>query len=253
MKEQTRPFFLEVCVDSVESAIAAQAGGAARVELCDNLVEGGTTPSAGTIELARKHLDIALNVIIRPRGGDFCYSEMEFEIMKRDIEIARELGADGAVIGILNPNGTVDLKRTQRLVDLARPLSVTFHKAFDMTRDPFEALETLIGIGVDRILTSGQEASVIEGMDVVRALMKRAGRRIIIMPGGEITARNIQTILKLTGARELHAVATMEAPSAMRFRNPRVFMGGTFRPPEYNRNVTDAGGVRRLIRAGKLK
>lgn len=253
MKKQTRPFLLEVCVDSVESAIAAQAGGAARVELCDNLVEGGTTPSAGTIELARKLLDIALNVIIRPRGGDFCYSPIEFEIMKRDIEIAKELGADGVVIGILKPNGIVDQKRTQTLVDLARPMSVTFHKAFDMTRDPFAALEALIEIGVNRVLTSGQEESVIEGLEVVRELVKRAGKRIIIMPGGNITARNVQTVLKATAAREIHAVATVETPSAMRFRNPRVYMGGTFRPPEYNRNVTDATGVENLVRAGKVR
>lgn len=251
MKKRTRPFLLEICVDSVESAIAAQAGGAARVELCDNLVEGGTTPSAGTIEIARKQLDIALNVIIRPRGGDFCYSPIEFEIMKRDVEIAKELGADGVVIGILKPNGVIDRKRTQMLVDLAQPMSVTFHKAFDMTRDPFEALETLIEIGVNRILTSGQEASVIEGLGVVRELVNRAGKRTIIMPGGNITARNVQTILKATGARELHAVATMETPSAMRFRNPRVYMGGTFRSPEYNREVTDAMSVRRLRRAGQ--
>jgi copper homeostasis protein len=251
MKKQPVPFLLEVCVDSVESAIAAQNGGAARVELCDNLLEGGTTPSHGTIELARQHLTIALNVIIRPRGGDFCYSPIEFEIMQRDIEITKTIGVDGVVIGILKPNGTIDKARTKQLVDLARPMSVTFHKAFDMTRDPYVALETLIELGVDRVLTSGQEASVIEGMDVVRALVKQANNRIIIMPGGKVRARNVQTIIKSTGAREFHAVATVETGSPMQYRNPRVFMGGTFRPPEYDRSVTHPVAVRQLVRAGK--
>lgn len=237
-----------MCVDSVESAVAAQAGGAARVELCDNLVEGGTTPSAGTIELARRELTIALNVIIRPRGGDFVYSALEFEIMQRDIEYARQLGADGVVIGILKPNGTVDRRRTKVLVDLARPMSVTFHKAFDMTRDPFAALETLIEIGVDRVLTSGQEYSAIEGLLLLTELVKRAGERIIIMPGGNLTARNIQQVIETTGAREAHLTAFAPIESPMRYRNSRVFMGGEFRSPEYSRNVTDAERVRGIVR-----
>ncbi len=253
MKKSLSPFLLEVCVDSVESALAAQEGGAQRVELCDNLVEGGTTPSAGTIELARKHLHIALNVIIRPRGGDFFYSDIEFEIMQRDIEFAKQLGADGVVIGILKPNGTIDKARTRDLVQRARPMSVTFHKAFDMTRDPFAALDTLVELGVNRVLTSGQEASVLEGLEMVRALAKRAGKKIIIMPGGKVNERNIQTLAQKTGAREFHATAWREQESAMEFRNPRVYMGGAFRPPEYARNVTDAGRVRELIRAGKAK
>ncbi len=233
--------------------MAAQQGGAARVELCDNLIVGGTTPSAGTLELARKHLHIALNVIIRPRGGDFFYSDIEFEIMQRDIEIAKQLGVDGVVIGILKPNGTIDKARTRDLVQRARPMSVTFHKAFDMTRDPFAALDTLIELGVNRVLTSGQEASVSEGIEVVRALVKRAGKKIIIMPGGKISARNIQTILQKTGAREFHSTAWREQQSAMEFRNPRVFMGGAFRPPEYTRNFTDAERVRQMVRAGTSK
>ena len=137
----SQPIVLEICLDSVEAAIAAQQGGANRVELCDNLLEGGTTPSAGTIALARKNIDIDLNVIIRPRGGDFCYSEIEFEVMKYDIEQAKQLGANGVVIGLLKEDGSVDMERTGALVELARPLSVTFHRAFDMSRDPYEALE----------------------------------------------------------------------------------------------------------------
>src|SRR5512146_3272836 len=146
----------EVCVDSVEGAVAAQQGGAQRVELCDNLVEGGTTPSLGMIRLTRQHIAIALNVIIRPRGGDFFYSPLEFEVMRQDILAAKEAGADGVVIGLLLPDGRVDVERTRALAALARPLSVTFHRAIDLCRDPAEALEELAGLGVDRILTSGR-------------------------------------------------------------------------------------------------
>lgn len=242
------PFLLEICVDSVESAMAAQAGGAARVELCDNLVEGGTTPSAGTIEQARKRLKIAMNVIIRPRGGDFDYTDIEFEVMRRDVEIAKELGADGVVIGILKPNGTVDKKRTKHLIDLARPMSVTFHRAFDMTRNPFEALETLVELGADRVLTTGQEATVVEGAELIAKLVKRAGNRIIVMPGGANEA-TLARVARITRAKEFHMTAFSQVESAMTYRNLRAFMGGEFRPPEYSRNVTDPKRVRQLLRA----
>lgn len=253
MAKQTSSFLLEVCVDSVESARAAQSGGAARVELCDNLVEGGTTPSAGMIQLAREQLSIALHVIVRPRGGDFCYSPLEFEVMRRDIDTARALGADGVVIGLLTPNGVIDKRRTRELIGRARPMSVTFHRAFDMTRDPFDALDTLIELGADRVLTSGQEASVMEGLELVRSLVKRANRRIIVMPGGKLSPQNISKILAATGAREFHATAMTLQVSPMRFRNTRVFMGGVFRPPEYARSVTDPELVRRLVRSANVK
>jgi copper homeostasis protein len=242
---------IEVCVDSVESAIAAQQGGAQRVELCDNLLEGGTTPSAGTIALARKHLSIGLHVMIRPRGGDFCYNQIEFDTLRHDIEAAKLLGADGVVIGLLKPNGTIDRARTQALVDFARPCSVTFHRAFDMTRNPYEALETLIKLGVERVLTSGQEASVVEGMDLITALVQRAGKRIIVMPGGGIRPRNVHKIVAVTGVHEIHVTGFAPQESRMVFRNTRVFMGGTFRPPEYSRAVTSAGIVREMRRALK--
>jgi copper homeostasis protein len=240
---------LEACVDSVEAAIAAQAGGADRVELCADLLEGGCTPSAGTIQLARQRLDIRLHVIIRPRGGDFCYSDAEFEVMKLDIELAKKLGADGVVIGILNEDGSVDAGRTSALMELARPLSVTFHRAFDMTRDPYEALETLVGLGVDRILTSGQEASVLEGLDLIADLVQRAGDRVIIMPGGGITERNVRKIVAQSGVKEVHVAALTSVEGRMRYRNPRAFMGGEWRPPEFALSVTDPERIRAFVRA----
>jgi len=238
----------EFCIDSVESAIAAAQGGASRVELCDNLVEGGTTPSAGTIALARKNVDIDINVIIRPRGGDFYYSDVEFAVMKYDIQQAKQLSANGVVIGLLNPDGSIDLARTRELVEFARPLSVTFHRAFDMCRDPYEALEQLIDLGVDRILTSGQEPSVLEGLDLITDLVQKAGDRIIIMPGGGITERNIGKIVAQSGVKEVHVVGIVSVESQMRYRNAHVFMGGELRPPEFTRMVTDAGQVKRLVR-----
>jgi copper homeostasis protein len=235
---------LEVCVESVSGAVAAQAGGADRVELCANLLEGGTTPSIGSIREARQRLHIRMQVMIRPRGGDFCFSETEYQIMKLDIEAAKAAGADGVVIGILRADGSVDEERTRELIRLARPMSVTFHRAFDMSRDPYEALETLIGIGVDRILTSGQESSVLEGLDLISDLVRKAGDRIIVMPGGGITERNFEKIASQSGARELHVAALAEIEGPMKYRNPRCFMGGELRPPEFSLLATDPGRVR---------
>jgi copper homeostasis protein len=236
---------IEVCVDSVESAMAAEQGGADRVELCDNLLEGGTTPSAGAIELARKHLELGLQVIIRPRGGDFCYSEIEFEIMQRDIAAAKNLGADGIVIGILRPDGSLDVERTAILVEQSRPLNVTFHRAFDVSRDPYQALDDLISLGVDRILTSGQAFSVLEGLDLIAELVKLAGDRIIIMPGGG-TERNIQKVVSESGVKEVHVIGPKRVDSRMDFRNQRVYMGGELRPAEYSRLITDPEKIEAL-------
>lgn len=239
---------LEVCVESVAGAIAAQDGGADRVELCANLLEGGTTPSAGSIQLARSRLHIGLQVMIRPRGGDFCYSPVEFEIMKRDIETAKQAGANGVVIGILKEDGSVDAPRTRELVALAKPMNVTFHRAFDMSRDPHEALETLIGIGIQRILTSGQEASALEGLDLITELVRKSGDRIIIMPGGGIHERNFAEILEKSGARELHVAALVDVEGPMKYRNGRCFMGGELRPPEFSVITTDAARVRTFVK-----
>jgi len=240
---------LEVCVDSVEAAIAAQEGGADRVELCANLLEGGTTPSAGTIRLARKSIDIGLNVIIRPRGGDFCYSDVEFEVMKLDVELAKKLGANGVVFGILNEDGSVDTERTGTLVELACPLSVTFHRAFDMSRAPYEALEHLIRLGIGRILTSGRDLSALEGLDLITELVQKADNRIIVMPGGGITERNIEKIIEQSGVKEVHVAAPVSVESRMKYRNVQCFMGGELRPPEFTLTVTDPNRIQAFVHA----
>ncbi|MGE3310776.1 MAG: copper homeostasis protein CutC [Limisphaerales bacterium] len=235
---------LEICIDSVESALAAQEGGADRVELCTALFEGGLTPSAGLLETVRERIRIGLAAMIRPRGGDFCYSADEFAVMERDVVEAKRLGADVIVFGILNPDGTVDRARNARLVELARPLPVTFHRAFDMARDPYEALDAVLELGVERLLTSGQEKSAVEGMDLIADLVTRAGERLVVMPGGGVTERNLQKILARTGAREIHGSASGGRDSRMTFRNTRVFMGGQMGPPEYSIKQADTGRVR---------
>ena len=241
------PILVEACVDSVESAEAAQAGGADRIELCSALLEGGLTPSAGAIEEIRQRLSIAVHVMIRPRGADFCYSNAEVDVMRRDIDLAKTLGADGIVLGLLTPDGDVDVARARPLVERARPLTVTFHRAFDMATDPPGALETLIDLGVDRLLSSGQEATALEGVEVLRALVDQAGDRLVVMPGGGVTERNIARVLRESGAREIHVTGTRHADSAMRFRNPNCFMGGELRPPEFSTTVTDARRIAALV------
>ncbi len=229
----------EICINSPESAAAAQKGGADRVELCANLLEGGTTPSIGAVQTARDAIDIGLHVIIRPRGGDFLFNDFEVDTMKRDIEAMKKIGIDGIVIGSLTENAEIDVAQTKALMEIARPLSVTFHRAFDMCRDPFGSLETLIELGVDRLLTSGQEESVIEGMDLIKELNDKAGNRLIIMPGGGITPRNLNKLVDFTGVKEVHFAAMKTVASGMAFRNERVYMGGTLRPPEYESQVAD--------------
>jgi copper homeostasis protein len=240
---------IEICVDSVAGAIAAQQGGADRVELCDNLMEGGTTPSGGCIRSARRHIEIGLQVIIRPRGGDFLYDETEIEVMREDIRLAKEAGADGVVIGCLTADGDIDQGLTRELVTLARPMNVTFHRAFDMCRAPREGLEELIGLGLDRVLTSGQEASCLEGLELIAALRQQAAGRIIVMPGGGITVRNAHKIVAATGVTEVHLSARSSVESKMKHRNYGCFMGGTLRPPEFSWKTTDEAAVRRVAEA----
>lgn len=242
---------VEVCVDSVESAEAAQQGGADRVELCAALIEGGVTPSAGAMEAARERLRIDIQMMVRPRGGDFLYSDAEFEVMTRDVDLAKRVGASGVVFGLLDRDGGVDAERTRRLIARARPLSVTFHRAFDMARDPREALEMLVALGVDRVLTSGQEASAWDGVDLLRDLVRIAAGRIVIMPGGGIHERNIDRIVAQTGAREIHVTGTRVVESTMTFRNPRCVMGGSLHPPEFAMRVTDPSRVQELVRLAR--
>lgn len=235
---------LEICIDSVESAVAAQTGGADRVELCSALVEGGLTPSAGLMAIVREQMKLQIAAMLRPRGGDFCYSEDEFAVMKHDLRVLKDLGADVLVFGILNPDGTVDTERTAHLIELARPVPVTFHRAFDMVPDPFAALDVLVGLGVERILTSGQERTAVEGIDLIAELVRRAGDRISIMPGGGVTERNLRKILDKTGAKEIHGSASGTRDSRMTYRNPRVAMGAQFGPPEYSQKLASEERVR---------
>ncbi len=238
---------LEICVDSVESALIAQAAGAYRVELCDNLVEGGTTPGYGTITSVRSNLTIDVNVIIRPRGSDFLYSDLEFDIMRRDIEICGESGINGVVIGLLRKDGTIDLERTARLIEFAHPMTVTFHRAFDMCADPFRALEELISIGITRLLTSGQKQNAVEGIPLIRQLVDRAGERIIIMPGGGINAKNINTIVSETRAREIHLTGRKIIQSEMLFRRLGIKMGGKPETTEFTRKIADSEKIKEIV------
>jgi copper homeostasis protein len=187
--------------------------------------------------------------MIRPRGGDFLYSELEFAIMRRDIEIAKELGANGVVIGLLTEYGHIDIARTAELVSLARPLSVTFHRAFDMVADPVIALDALIELGIDRLLTSGLEPTGLEGAETIAALMQQAAGRIIIMPGGGINERNIAKIVRQTGAKEVHLSGRSAVESAMRYRNHRMVMGGTLHPPEFSQLIASADRISACLSA----
>lgn len=216
---------IEVCVDSVASAMAAQQGGATRIELCSDLIEGGITPSAGLIGVVRTRVSIGLQIIIRPRGGDFCYTDEEVEVMRRDIVVAKNLGADGVVLGILNAGGHIDVPGTRQLVELARPLNVTFHRAFDMAADLVQSLEDVCATGADRLLTSGGEQKCLQGAETIARLANLARGRIAIMAGGGIGHHDAAAIIERTGVREIHVGLSTPVPSPMRYRNPRLSMG----------------------------
>ena len=203
-------FKLEVIGFTIEGCIIAQSTGVHRIELCDNPEEGGTTASYGFIKEARKKLQIDLFPIIRPRGGDFLYNDDEFEIMKTDIKVCKDLGCDGVVIGMLTADNKVDKRRCRLLVEQAYPLSVTFHRAFDKTIDPFEAIKDIIEIGCERILTSGQKPNAVEGKEMIAHLIRSADDRIIIMPGSGIRSDNIVAIAETTDATEFHSSARIK-------------------------------------------
>ena len=195
---------VEICVGDVASAIAAESGGADRAELCDNLAVGGTTPSAGTIAESCRRLGIPVHVLIRPRAGDFVYSEPEIAVMRHDIEIAKALGAAGVVLGVLTPEATIDRDQTAALVDLARPLRITFHKAFDQIPQPLEALDILIALGVERVLTSGGRPTALEGIDTLANLVDRSGDKIAVMAGGRLSTSNLETVIRRSRVSEVH-------------------------------------------------
>ena len=236
---------IEVCVNSAISAIEAQKGGADRVELCENLHDGGTTPSAGTIRVARENLHIDLFVMIRPRGGDFLYSDREFMIMREDLREAKELGADGVVFGILLPDGSIDVERMKQLVELALPMQVTCHRAFDMTANPYQAMEDLIGIGVDRILTSGQQPTAMEGAALINTLISKSAGRIAIMPGSGVKEHNIAGLIGSTGAAEVHIHLDKQESSLMEFKQQAVYMGLPDQS-EFSHIVTDWERIKKV-------
>jgi copper homeostasis protein len=239
---------LEVCANSAISAIAAQDGGATRVELCDNLSQGGTTPSHGHITVARKQLHIKLYTLIRPRSGDFLYSKNEFDIMLSDIRHSIERGCDGIVTGILNKDGSIDMERNMQMVNMARShgLGATFHRAFDVCADQEKALEDIISLGFERILTSGGKSTAMEGASAIKNLIDKAAGRITIMPGGGINDSNIADLAFYTGATEIHSSARTMVKSQMQFKNDHIMMSNHY-IDEYATDVTDSEVVRRLI------
>lgn len=238
---------LEICANSVASCIAAERGGADRVELCVGVADGGITPSYGEIAIARANISIGLNVLIRPRGGDFIYSTIEVKTMLHDIEMVRRLGADGVVIGALNPNGTVNMPICRELIEAAAGMSITFHRSFDMCKSPMEALEQIVELGCDRILTSGASFTAEDGIPVISSLVKAAGNRVIIMPGGGIRQHNILRIASETGANEFHTSARTLVSSQMQYRNLNVAMGGNSNADEYVTEVTDENKVSQIV------
>jgi copper homeostasis protein len=239
---------LEICVDSVESAIAAERGGAHRVELCTDLLEGGITPSAGLITLVRRSIAIGVFVMIRPRGGDFCYTELEFEVMQEEIRQARRLGADGIVLGVLDEQGRVDGAHTRQLVEMARSLPVTFHRAIDMTPSPSQAVNDVVATGASRILTSGGATSAKAGVHEIARMVEAAKGRIAIMAASGITPDTIGAVAEATGATEFHSSARTELSSPAQFRKRGMAMGD-IRDREYKRFVVREESVRTLTDA----
>lgn len=236
---------VEIVVYNLESAMKAQEGGADRIELCDNPGEGGTTPSAGIIELVRQNLSIDVYVMIRPRGGDFLYSNYDFHAMKRDIGYAQKLSVDGVVFGILNADGTINKKRCQELIARARPLKVTCHRAFDMTRDPFQALEDCIDAGFDRILTSGQQAQALQGADLLGDLVRKAKGRIHIMAGSGVNEQTVGDIVGRSGVQQIHFSAMTYRNSSMGFLNKNISaMGQAGDAAEYQIRTVDPERVK---------
>ncbi len=242
-------YTFEICANSVESCIGALRGGAQRVELCAGIPEGGTTPSFGEIKTARTLSGLKLNVIIRPRGGDFIYSVQELKAMAYDIEAAKDLGVDGLVFGCLDEDGYIDIQANERLMKVAGDCPVTFHRAFDRCRNPFRALEEIKQMAFARILTSGQQPTAPQGAELIRQLVEKADDDIIIMPGCGVNENNIRELAHYTGAHEFHFSAREKVKSRTAFRNPAVMMGNDASIDEFSRDVTTSKRVRATIEA----
>lgn len=230
---------LEICVFNTATAIAAEKAGADRIELCENYANGGTTPSYGYLKTVREQISIPVFPMIRPRGGDYFHSADEIGIIRKDILLCKELGFEGVVFGLLNQDGTIDRENTARLTEAAYPLEVTFHRAFDRCKDPLEALETIISCGCNRILTSGQEPKVMEGLALVKQLVEQANDRIIIMPGSGLNSSNVATIIQTAGVTEVHTSARIRIPSATQYRNEKI-------PEEFDLDFVDAEEIRKI-------
>ena len=235
---------MEVCCYELESALTAQQAGADRVELCADRHQGGTTPSYGMMEVVRKELKIPVFAMIRPRGADFLYSSQEIRVMMHDIQMAKELEMEGVVMGVLTPDGQVDTGIMKELIELARPMEVTFHRAFDLTPDAKRALRDLISLGVNRVLTSGQYNTAFEGREVIRKLNEQATGKIVVMPGSGIREESVTDLLSNTGAREFHISASGKRPSGMKFKKQGVLMGTS--KSEYMVDIADAARIKKF-------
>jgi len=230
---------LEICVFNTATAIAAEQAGADRIELCENYANGGTTPSYGYLKTVREKISIPVFPMIRPRGGDYFHTQDEIDIILKDILLCKELQFEGVVFGLLNQDGSIDQENTAKLVDAAYPLDVTFHRAFDRCKDPFESLETLIQCGCTRVLTSGQYPKVTDGLPLVKTLVEQANDRIIIMPGSGLNSSNVQHIIETAGVNEVHTSARTRIPSTTTFRNPLM-------PEDFDIDFVDADEIKKI-------
>lgn len=237
---------VEVCCGSFDDAVQAQAGGAHRIELNSSLFHGGLTPSIGTLVETKKKLNIPVMVMVRPREGGFCYTEGEFAVAQQDARMALENGADGIVFGFLHADGTVDMERCEKMLKIIGDKDSVFHRAFDVVPDPFKALDQLIELGVTRIMTSGQESTVVEGTDLIRKLIQHAKGRIEILPGGGIRLTNIDRVIRETGCDQIHIASFATHYDGSTSANPRIFYGGALYPPEDRYNVTDREDISKV-------
>jgi copper homeostasis protein len=243
----TQGILVEICCGSLEDALEAEQGGADRVELCSALFLGGLTPSLGTIIEAKARLKIPIMVMIRPRGGGFCYTEPEMAVMERDTVLAVERGAEGIVFGILNADGSIDEERCRRLRNLVGDRQAVFHRAFDVTPDPFRAVDQLVELGITRVLTSGQEDTAPEGLPLIKRLIEYAGDRIQILPGGGIKLNSLRQVVESTSCNEVHLTAFKIRPDTSVRGRPLVTFGGALYPPEDQYQVTDRRLVEQVI------